>query len=285
MIPNYALYGEEKDETFPDILHCESIASRSRQNNWMIAPHRHHTLHQFFTLETGGGVISIEDTSHLLKPPAVISMPPLTVHGFEFSQNTKGWVVTIPDLIMNEILIHASEVKSRLLKPAIMDGTEEVAFYFQRISEEHRQVKTGRNQLLAHLSGTLAVLISRNIVDLNTIKPMSKSKKHNHVQQFLDLLEQHFHTLHSVGDYASLLNLSTTHLTRNCRDITGKSTSDLIQDRLMLEAKRSLVYTKMPISEMAYFLGFNDPAHFSKFFHRRIGMSPSHFREKADLPN
>lgn len=284
MIPNYALYGEEKGETFPDILHCESIAARSDQNNWVIAPHRHHSLHQFFLLQSGGGVISIEGKQHILSPSVVISMPSLTVHGFDFTKNTEGWVVTIPYTIMKEILFHGPEIHSRLAKPIMINGSDEIADCFKRISDEHRHVRLGRNQLLAHLAGTLTVTIGRNIVDLQPIPPLPKSKKQVHVQSFLNLLEQKFRTLHSVSEYAALLNLSPPHLTRSCREITGKSTSDMIQDRLMLEAKRSLVYTKMPISELAYFLGFGDPAHFSKFFQRRIGLSPSSFREKADLP-
>ncbi|MEH6405231.1 MAG: helix-turn-helix domain-containing protein [Sneathiella sp.] len=285
MIPNYALYGEEKDETFPDILHCESIAARSKKNNWVIAPHRHHNLHQFFLLKTGGGAISIEDTQHILKPPVVISIPPLTVHGFEFSKDTEGWVVTIPHTIMKEVLLHAPEIHSRLHIPIMTTSSDEVTSYFEKISDEHRHVELGRSQLLAHLAGTLTVLISRNSVDLHPIPRTQENKRQIHVQQFLNLLEKNFRCLHSVSEYSKLLDLSPTHLTRSCREITGKSTSDLIQDRLILEAKRSLVYTKMPISEVAYFLGFNDPAHFSKFFHRQIGVAPSRFREKADLPS
>ncbi len=109
MIPNYTLYGEEKGEQFPDILHCESIAARSSRHNWVIAPHRHHALHQFFWLQSGGGVITIEGKAHSLQTPVAISVPPLTAHGFEFEKNTQGWVITIPGLIMSEILAQAPD--------------------------------------------------------------------------------------------------------------------------------------------------------------------------------
>ncbi len=282
MIPNYTLYGDEKDEIFPDILHCESIAARSAQHDWKIAPHRHHNLHQFFFLGVGGGDISIEGKWHNVKSPTVISMPQLTVHGFEFERNTEGWVVTIPDLILNEILLHAPDIRHSLRRPGLVCGNEILKTCFGQLASEHRSSKMGRNQLLLHMAGMLAVEIGRARTDIQPQSKAQESRKDLLVREFLRLLEENFRIKHSVNDYSVLLGVTPPHLTRTCQQVIGKSTSDLIQDRLILEAKRSLVYTRMPVSELAYGLGFVDPAHFSKFFHRRMNMSPSRFRERSD---
>ena len=281
-IPNYSLYGEEKEEVFPDILHCESIAARSTRHDWSIAPHRHHALHQFFYLEAEGGKISIEGKQHTVSAPVVISMPPLIVHGFEFERNTKGWVVTLPKTLISDILSHASELRLSLSKPVILPASPRIVAAFEELSLEHRNREAGRGQMLFHLVGRLAVDVGRAVSDLKPVEDVPESRQELLVQDFLSLLEQHFRSLHSVSGYARLLTLTASHLTRCCRRVTGKSTSVLIQDRLVLESKRALVYTRMPVSELAYSLGFSDPAHFSKFFQLRTGFSPSEFRKKAD---
>lgn len=282
MIPNYTLYGDEKDEIFPDILHCESIAARSAQHDWKISPHRHHSLHQFFFLGAGGGEISIEGKWHTVKSPIAISMPQLTVHGFEFERNTKGWVVTVPNLVLNEILSQTPDIRHSLQRPELIWGDEKLEACFVQLASEHRSSNVGRNQLLIHMAGMLAVEIGRASANIPPQSEVRESRRNFLVREFLALLEECFRAKHSVNDYAMLLGVTPPHLTRTCRQVIGRSTSDLIQDRLILEAKRCLVYTRMSVSELAYGLGFADPAHFSKFFHRRMNMSPSKFREKSD---
>lgn len=281
-IPNYSLYGEEKDEIFPDILHCESIAARSSRHDWTIAPHRHHALHQFFYLQSGGGRISIEGKQHLVSTPTVISLPALTVHGFEFERNTRGTVVTLPKPLTDEILSKAPDIRYSLSKPVIVPGTERMASSFENLTLEHGRREAGRQQYLSHMAGLLAIEVGRAVSDLRPGGEVIESRREILVREFLSLLEQHFRSFHTVTDYAHLLKMTPPHLTRCCRQVVGKSASVLIQDRLILEAKRALVYTRMPVSELAYSLGFSDPAHFSKFFQLRVGFSPSEFRKKAD---
>ena len=75
------------------------------------------------------------------------------------------------------------------------------------------------------------------------------------------------------------LALSQARLNRLCKSFAGKGAGELIQDRLALEAQRHLIYTSASASMIAYELGFQDPAYFSRFFKRRTGMAPRRFRE------
>lgn len=67
-------------------------------------------------------------------------------------------------------------------------------------------------------------------------------------------------------------------MSRSCRQISGESALDLLHGRLMLEARRLLAYTALPVSEIAVQLGYEDPAYFSKFFARSVGDTPSAYR-------
>lgn len=100
-------------------------------------------------------------------------------------------------------------------------------------------------------------------------------------RRFLVRLEQHLRDKHSVQEYAELLEVSTKQLARACKYVSGKGTLSLIHERLDLEAKRLLFYSPLSVKEIAYQLGFTDPAHFSHFFKRRNDCAPEHFRERV----
>lgn len=98
-------------------------------------------------------------------------------------------------------------------------------------------------------------------------------------RKFSQLVESHFREKHAVADYADLLNISPKSLTKKLQKITHLSPSILIQERILLEAKRELIYSNKSIKEIAFDLGFSDPAYFSRFFAKHSQESPLAFRE------
>lgn len=107
---------------------------------------------------------------------------------------------------------------------------------------------------------------------------------------FLELLEQQFpienstvKVLHSSpGEFADQLHIHVNHLNKALKEITGRSTSALINDRFMLEAKNLLKGTRWAVSKIAWVLGFEEPNHFSTFFKRHQGIKPNEFRNISD---
>ncbi|MCD8207213.1 MAG: AraC family transcriptional regulator [Bacteroidales bacterium] len=95
---------------------------------------------------------------------------------------------------------------------------------------------------------------------------------------FLDLVERDFARKHLVREYLDELHVSQKLLSICTNDNAGETPLTIINDRLMLEAKRQLLYTDMRVKEIASKLGFDDPAHFVKFFKRHLDASPSDFR-------
>jgi len=96
-------------------------------------------------------------------------------------------------------------------------------------------------------------------------------------------LEEHFPRLLKVKDYADLLHTSRTQLNMELRQNTGRTASEHIHDRLLLEAKRLLLYSDATISEIAYELQFQDPSYFCRFFRHRSGQSPGAYRTQAKV--
>jgi AraC-like DNA-binding protein len=85
---------------------------------------------------------------------------------------------------------------------------------------------------------------------------------------------------HQVRTYADLLNITPAKLNRVCARFTGKNASEFILERVILEAKRHLVFTNMSSKEIAYGLGYDDPSYFSRFFRKKTGYTPTRFRSE-----
>ncbi|RRB15618.1 helix-turn-helix transcriptional regulator [Larkinella knui] len=98
------------------------------------------------------------------------------------------------------------------------------------------------------------------------------------LKRFRAAIDQHFHRLHHVADYAELLHLTPNHLTDRIKQQSGKTAIQHIHERLMLEAKRQLFHTDRSVSEIAWQLGFEDASYFHRFFKRLEGKTPSFFR-------
>jgi AraC family transcriptional activator of pobA len=103
------------------------------------------------------------------------------------------------------------------------------------------------------------------------------------MERFRQLLDQHYLMLHKPKDYAKLLAMSPNNFTKRCTRYFKKSPSQLIQERLLLEAKKQLHLTRLSIKEIAYSLKFNDEFYFSRFFKKLAKVSPQTFREKTGI--
>lgn len=101
------------------------------------------------------------------------------------------------------------------------------------------------------------------------------------VRKFNVLVDTHYKTKRKVGDYAEMLFKSPKTLSNLFAIYNQKSPQQIILERLALEAKRLMTFTDKQNQEIAYELGFNDPAHFSRFFKKMTRLSPTEYREKT----
>lgn len=284
-IPNYVLYGENENEIFPDYLHIESIRSRSIHNSWHFKPHQHHNLHQFFYILKGGGTVLIDKIDYELNDNQVISIPPLTIHGFQFAPDTEGWVLTLPQQslqnIISEIAFLIKPISQTLIHNCTNDHIQkEFIYIFKSISEIHSQSQPIRDFKLQCYTNLLISKVAEMFPYAAEMNQNIPDQKQNLVQELQNKINENYKQRLSVAQYADSLKITATHLNRVCRSVLNISPSDLINERSILEAKRLLSYTAMSISEISYELGFCDAAHFSKFFLTHAHQKPSDFRKK-----
>jgi len=149
----------------------------------------------------------------------------------------------------------------------------------RRIMETFSGRAFARAQILRSLSGLLLARIAQGLEAEAATDPVRAAPAL--FSRFEALLERHFKDHWRVRDYAQVLAVSPAHLSRVVRVATGRSALKVIEERLVREARRNLIYTNLSISTIAYALGFEDPAYFSRVFARATGTSPRAFRERA----
>ncbi|WP_406843271.1 helix-turn-helix domain-containing protein [Flavobacterium soyae] len=106
------------------------------------------------------------------------------------------------------------------------------------------------------------------------------SKEMDFFRDFSRLVEIHFRTKHTVADYADILGVAPKTLSNKFNRLELSQPNDIIKDRIILEAKRLLGYSSLSVKEIAYQLGYEDPAYFNRLFTNKVGDTPSNFKKK-----
>lgn len=161
------------------------------------------------------------------------------------------------------------------VKPCEKD-TKKLNFILVSLIEEFQQNETAQYDMLQAYLKQFIINSVRVKQENHTIKEDAETRL---FKDFSLLVEQNFRTLHSVTDYANRLGISPKSITKHFQKLGSKTPSQLIKNRILLEAKRLLIYTDKTVKEIAFELGFNDPAYFTRFFTKAILKSPLQFKK------
>ena len=282
-IPTYALYGEQGYDSSPDWLHWETVLSRSRLHGFRIAPHRHEQFFQILHLTGGTAEVTMDNVIERVTPPAVIAIPALPVHGYVFSPDVEGVVVTLFERDVREALTPAPEVDACLRRPHILHGpSDEIARVGREIvaliAEADLRAPGRAIAMRARIGSTLTA-IYRAVLATTELAEDGGGRAQRHAQAFHQLVEREYRQHRPIGFYASALGITPPHLNRICQSVLGASALKVIERRLLLEAKRYLTFSSLSIKEIAALLGYADAGYFNRMFRRETGMAPGKFRQ------
>ncbi|MDM0046660.1 helix-turn-helix domain-containing protein [Variovorax dokdonensis] len=278
-------FREVRHEQPDDCLHYEPVAVRGREMDWTIPAHRHEGLHQIQYLERGRIAGTVDGLSIDAAAPALLLVAPGAMHGFRHTRDTAGHQLTIPSATLQQLfqgtrLADTGLASSFVLTDLAGPARDEAASLFERLAREFRGNSAGRVPALLATATLLAVLLWR-LHGERVQQAQAPGARDALVQRYLALVEQHFREHRGLPFYAHALGVTPDHLSRSCRNLTRQSALQLLHERLMLEARRLLAYTPMPVQEVALAIGYQDPAYFSKFFARATGHAPSQYRALA----
>jgi AraC-like DNA-binding protein len=283
-----AYYG--KFPEFPTTAEAGFYLQRFAGLNALLSdrPHRHEFQH-ICVVQSGYGGQRIDGHRVDFRPDSIYLIAKGHVHVVEEGVDLTGWLIRFTDDFLPAgrvgegwdyhlgLFNQLGPNRSLSLQP---DEMHDLEILLKLLEAECAQPSSVLKQsALRHLLSLLLVRIQR----LN--EQAVHTTHHDHeeraiCQKFMTLLEHNFSACHDVGYYCEQLGVASFRLSKIIGRVLGRRTKQIIEERLVLEGKRYLLYTNVPIKEIASRLGYSDPFHMSKTFKRLVGVTPHAFREQ-----
>jgi len=279
------LYGEADAHPNGEYLFSELLETRSHTFDWVIQPHIHARLFQLFFVESGGVEFSEATRKRQLTGPVVLLIPPASLHGFVYTPDAKGRILTLSDTLLTTLFPATSALIPMLASVQCIRVFEEpypapvVSELIAQIDEELFGNQSEKRAMLHLVLQRLFIVLYRLWQQHETLHDPSNSPGVGYFRLFQQRVRQ-VATTHSIAQLAGELAITPVHLNRICRAIAGKSASELVQEHIVDEARKYLTYTSYSVSEIAYLLHFEYPNYFARFFKKHTGLSPTEFRQR-----
>ena len=243
--------------------------------------HRHN-YYEIIYFNESGGEHEIDFCNYPICRHAVHLIAPEQVHILKRKSNVTGYVLAFSsDLILgisqNKDLMKDLLFFESLNSLPIIDLSSSSAKQFvdtvEQIGIEYKNSAHNKNAMLSLLVCQLLILLGRNYVNIE-----NKNSNHRLITEFKNLVKEQFLQTTTVSDYANMLCITPGHLNDTVKKVTGKNAKTIIQEQIILEAKRMLYHSNQSIKEIAFYLKFEDSSHFNRFFKKITGLSPLDFR-------
>ena len=255
--------------------------------NFKVAyPHRHDDFYEILYITNGTGVYTIDLHSFEIKPETVFFLSPGQIHELELSEDIKGFIFLFTSAFYhlnksNPFKIFelpffyslSQESPPLVLKAEIEKNT---------ISELFKRSVSENDNDFAEKDDAIRALLDLVLISCKRFYPSISGEKSIKglvlVKRFKQIIEEKCSENLSVKEYSDLLQITPNHLSETVKQLTGRTSTDLINDRIIMEIKRMLLQTELSISEIGYKLNFSDQSYFSKYFKKLTGQTPLQYR-------
>ena len=250
-----------------------------------VKPHRNN-FQAIIWIKKGSGTHLIDDRHFEIEPHTFMLISKGQVHAFNPGRETVGWAIRFADSFLDSAAYHSMykySLFSNLTANSVLRVEDKDLLIYEALMEQiQNEYDNEREYAKAEI---LQRLVEVLIIKLERLKQRQYTRQFNTdraayqlFQQFNIDLENYFNSEHDVSSYAERLNISTRKLSETLKLFVGKPASRVIQERLVVEAKRYLRYTGKGVKETGFELGFSDPSYFSKVFKKVEGKTPKTFR-------
>lgn len=278
IIPTHELRAEAKLPKF------EYLQWRKNVSKYDVSlPHRHNYF-EVLVFNKGGGKHEIDFTTHKIKSQSIHFVAANQVHvvkrlpgssGYSFLFSTE---FTSADFYLADLAFYQPGAVPTL--NLTKKDFEEVTALLAEVQQSYVADSKGRRYEVKYLFQAILLKLQRLYLAQGNVKQIVPEKNKQAIQ-LQALIEEHYKAHWRAGDYAKEMRVSSIRLNDISKQQFGKSTEAVIQERLMLEIKRALVYGDKSIKEICYDLNFDDPTYFIRFFKKHTGTTPLEYRKSV----
>jgi len=293
-IPNID-FGRVFDLRYEDAeVHCDGLGRLADFFGHNMTAHRHAGMYQVHLLRRGELRLRLDEQHYHARAPLFFLTPPSVTHAFVLSDDAEGYVLTVRQNVLLTLFGEdpGGAIEQGLNQPfclELADGPQarQLLAYFDALRAEFLGAEAGRELSLLALARLAFVTMARLSVSSGHTAPNRRLRQVD-LQVYRDfnrLIEEHFREHWQLSQYAESLRLTETRLNDICRRVADLPSKRLIHDRLLQEAKRLLLFSSAPITQIAYDLGFKDVSYFSRFFRQQVLLPPGEWRDQARSRN
>lgn len=265
-------------------FYIERMEAHLHNHKFISKPHKH-DFYLLLYITQGGGTHDIDFKTYPVSSGSFFLMTPGQVHSWSLKPGTDGFIIFfLPGFYkMQSIennLVAFPFFHSLNANPLIQikgEPQETIGFIIDRMYDEFMTEGAIDLRILRSYLEIILLKLSRNYpVEINHEQAKGTTYK---IRQLEQLIEKHFIKKKQPRDYADLMHLSPSYLNAICKEALGKTLTDLISERLILEAKRLFSYSNLNVNQVARRLNFTDPSYFTRFFRKQSGLTPEQFKE------
>lgn len=277
-IEDFRYWGKESN------FYANTFKAHLKQHyHFILAPHRH-DFYVGMLFTKGSGTHQIEFTNYEIKPGHVFMLSPGEVHDWKLSNDIEGYIFFHTKEFFDLHFTYEKVdnypfyccLRNNPLIVLKNKSREEIKEIFSEIVEEYKGTELLKFQKLSSLLNILYIALSRiylpdKILQSKNLQYLGRLKELEH------LIDKNFKKHKSPKDYAVMMHVSEKHLNRICKTCLNKTTTQLIVERIILEAKRMLVFATSSVSQIADELGYSTSSYFIRLFKNKTGQTPVEF--------
>jgi len=241
-------------------------------------------------VKNGNGNIKVDFSNYTFKENTLFSFSPYQPFLLNVETEISGLVINFhPDFFC--IHKHHKEVAcngvlfNNIYNPPFVQVDEKAKTNFEMIIDQFKaeiqKPDLAQYELLISYLKIFLISASRlkTAQQIEARRVTEENKEPFILQNLKNYIETHYKTKHTASDYADMLSITPKALTTLTKTHFNKTLTDLISERIIIEAKRELYLTNKTVKEIAYELGYNDEYYFSRFFKKNADVSPQHYRD------
>ncbi|WP_175620598.1 AraC family transcriptional regulator [Chryseobacterium schmidteae] len=259
--------------------------------NHLVSSHKHiekphrHDFYVTVIFTKGTGIHEIDFQKYDVSEGSLFFLSPGQVHSWELSPDTDGYIFFFSQPYyemhyVNQKLKNFPFFNSPSFPRKLQLQSEELGNMvrlFEAIQNEHQSQNVMKQGFILSLISQIYIQSVREFSKDDEKRSAGSVSYFKHYQDFENLLEESFTSQKSISYYASQLNISAKHLNRITQTVMQKTASEIITERVILEAKRMLIYLDEGLVEIAFRLGYEEYSYFARMFRKNTGITPSQF--------